>query len=254
MNNNKKYFLLLALSLLFSIYQIVTFEYNQNNGTWNFIGQIWSILLFSFLFWSKKDFTKVGWFAQKKEPTYNTSYKIQAEISEEDYLNSLPEASELKKKAYIELSKLCSSNENQEKLIPLFKTLKNFDKDKEYPETLDYIIEFCDKNNLSFIMSLSRKQEVQDIEWRIETSLKENFGINIELPDYKTYPKHCTVSSLNIINDYDKPLRDIGYQMGLIDNDSPGFVFLIHKTENRNKIKTLFNTIGHKYYESENYA
>ncbi len=170
-------------------------------------------------------------------------------MNDNKFIENLPNINDKEKQAYIELAKQCCSSENQKLLIPFFEKLKDFSGDEEYITTLNYVMEYCDENKLFFIMSLDWKQDIETLEWRLENSLKKNFNLSIELPNPVNYGERASVSYDNVFEDYDKPLREKGLQIGFIDTQSDEYVIFIHQIAKENIIENLINNLGYNYYD-----
>lgn len=62
-------------------------------------------------------------------------------------------------------------------------------------------------------MGLDWKQDVETLEWRIESALTGNFGMSADLPDFRTYGNK-SISAPSVFADYDNALRREGFQLG----------------------------------------
>ncbi|AWK07350.1 hypothetical protein HYN56_04510 [Flavobacterium crocinum] len=167
----------------------------------------------------------------------------------DEYIASLPDLKKIEKEGYVELTDLCVATENQQKLFDFFKTVKDFSADDDYMTTLNYVIEYLDKNKIHFIMSLDWKASINDLKWRINSSLKDNYGLTIDLPKQEDYEERATVSFDNVFEDFDKPLRNKGIQMGFIDTQSDEYVIFLHKIADKQKVEKSVEKIGYKYHE-----
>ena len=160
-----------------------------------------------------------------------------------------PLISEQEKSGYILLTRLCLSSQRQNELIAFFEKLEDFSQDEDYMTTLNYVMEYSDKQDLFFIMALDWKQDLETLEWRLTNSLNKNFNLDIDLPNLENYDKRITVSFDNVFEDYDKSLRNIGMQIGFIDTQSDEYVIFVHKTVDRGRVEKAVNKIGYKYFE-----
>lgn len=254
------YYLLLIASFVLGIYQIMQHAFTPQENAWQFILHIWSILVFFVLFWSKKELVGKGWFEkeQQKPPQTpaNQSNQLQTPANQFDYkawreelVASLPESPEAERNAYIALAKLCCSNDTQQKLIPFFEKLKDFSNDEDYMTTLNYVMEHCDEQEIFFLMALDWKQDIDTLEWRLENALQQNFDLSLALPDPAGYGERASVAYDNVFEDYDKPLRENGLQMGFIDTDSDEYVIFVHRCDDKEKVIKCVNGTGYRYQE-----
>ncbi|KFE99008.1 hypothetical protein IX38_18365 [Chryseobacterium luteum] len=157
--------------------------------------------------------------------------------------------SEQEKIGYISLVKLCLRPNRQNDLSSFFDHLRDYSKDEDYMTTLNYVMEYSDKQNLFFIMVLDWKQDIETLQWRLSNSLSNNFDLAIELPNPKNYEQTASVAFDNIFEDYDKPLRNNGLQMGFIDTQSDEYVIFVHKIDDKEKVESAVEKIGYKYHE-----
>lgn len=223
--------------------------------TINFHNKYWIILVTGTVIYLylKDIFTGLKWSEKlvkpkppkESSPIFGLTGNEYEKYVEENY----PLLSEQEKSGYISLVKLCLTPNRQNDLSSFFDNLRDYSKDEDYITTLNYVMEYSDKQNLFFIMSLDWKQDIETLQWRLANSLSNNFNLSIELPNPKNYEERASVAFDNIFEDYDKPLRNNGLQMGFIDTQSDEYVIFVHKVDNREKVESAVNKIGYKYYE-----
>lgn len=97
-------------------------------------------------------------------------------------------------------------------------------------------------------MGLDWKQEVETLEWRIESALTKNFGGSANLPDFRTYGNK-SISAPSVFADYDNALRRKGFQLGFIDVECDEYVIFVHRTADRDKAEDAVHRIGYRYRE-----
>ena len=167
--------------------------------------------------------------------------------SDEDF----PLVSETERKGYIALAGLCLTEEMQKKLAPFFGTLKDYSDagpDWEYGSTLHCVMEYMEESHIFFLMGLDWKQDVETLEWRIESALTGNFGMSADLPDFRTYGNK-SISAPSVFADYDNALRREGFQLGFIDVECDEYVIFVHRTADRDKAEDAVQRIGYRYKE-----
>lgn len=86
-------------------------------------------------------------------------------------------------------------------------------------------------------MALDWKQEIRDLNWRINSSLRDNFNISIDLPNPEKYGENKSVSYKNVFKEYDKALRENGFQLCFIDANSDEFVIIVHKSKDESLVR-----------------
>ncbi|MCT4697561.1 DUF6630 family protein [Tenacibaculum haliotis] len=161
-----------------------------------------------------------------------------------------PLLNDMQKKAYQELTELCVfNNKKKKKILNFIETLKNYDNNSEYCTTLNYFMDFLDENDLEFIMRIDWKSEIENLEWLLNSVIKENYNLKIILPSAKKYGEDLTVSEDGIFEDFDKSLRKNELQLGFIDTQSDEYIAILHKTKDKEKIEQVVKLIGYEYYE-----
>jgi hypothetical protein len=241
----KIYYLILIFLILSSL--TICYLFDLNFKYW--IGIIGILVLF---IWCKDEFTGKKWFEKTQtEPTkYNSPLTTMSDTEYEQFVDrNYPLISEQEKLGFISLTKLCLAQQKQNELIDFFETLKDFSKDEDYMTTLNYVMEYCDKRELFFIMALDWKQDIETLEWRLKNSLTKNFNFFIDLPKAENYEERVSVSYDNVFEDFDKPLRNQGLQMGFIDTQSDQYVIFVHRMSDIEKIEKAVSEIGYKYHE-----
>ncbi|MDY3548396.1 hypothetical protein PG291_07265 [Riemerella anatipestifer] len=188
------------------------------------------------------------------EATHNKQIEIDKEKKKVEELRKIEEThsflNEVQKKSYKELIELCINlNPKKNNVIAFIEKLKNYDKDSGYYTTLNYVMDFLDDNRISFILRLDWKAGVEDLEWVLQSSLKENYNLSIDLPNKRDYEENASVSYGNVFEDFDKPIRQKGLQMGFIDTQSDEYIIVLHKIKDKEKVKKAINKIGYDYYE-----
>jgi len=188
------------------------------------------------------------------ETTHNKQVDIDKEKQKEEELRKIEEnrpfLNEVQKNAYKELTELCISlNPKKNNVIAFVEKLKNYDKDSEYYTTLNYVMDFLDDNSIPFILRLDWKAGIEDLEWVLKSSLKENYNLSMDLPNESDYEENASVSFDNVFEDFDKPLREKELQMGFIDTQSDEYIIVLHKITDKDKVEKAIKEIGYDYYK-----
>lgn len=188
------------------------------------------------------------------ETTHNKQIDIDREKKKEEEIRKIEEnrpfLNGTQKSAYKELAEMCISLNSKKKIVIEFvEKLKNYDKDSEYFTTLNYVMDFLDQNEISFILRLDWKAGIEDLEWVLKSALKDNYNISIDLPNPDDYEENVSISFDNVFEDFDKPLKENGLQMGFIDTQSDEYVIVLHKITDKEKIEKTIKEIGYDYYD-----
>ena len=109
------------------------------------------------------------------------------------------------------------------------------------------------KTNIPFIQYFDWKQDVNDLNWYINYNLQKHFHLTIILPDPRKYGDEVSISSENVVEDYDCCLRNHGLQWGCMDTEADEYILFIHRVADINEIESAVNAIGFDYYEYVNY-
>lgn len=188
------------------------------------------------------------------ETTHNKQIDIDKKKKREEELRKIEEnrplLHEVQKNAYKELTELCINlNPKKNDVITFIEKLKNYDNDSEYYTTLNYAMDFLDDNSIPFILRLDWKAGIEDLEWVLKSSLKENYNLSINLPNESDYEENASVSFDNVFEDFNKPIKQKGLQMGFIDTQSDEYIIVLHKITDKDKVEKVIKEIGYDYYE-----
>jgi len=162
-----------------------------------------------------------------------------------------PDLSESQKNAFKELTDLCVYNQpNRSKIHGFIDNLKDYENDDEYLTTLNFVMDYLDDEEITFIMRLDWKAGVEDLEWQLSSNLSSNYNISADLPKAGNYPENTSVSQDRVFKDFDRVLRKNGLQLGFIDTDSDEYIVLLHKIQDKGHIEKVVLNIGYAYNEA----
>lgn len=191
-----------------------------------FIGFI-SILILSCNTTSKNNPTKLKDTIQK-----NQKSKIMDDI-------------ETQKAGYLELINLTVGDSKKSDLSKFIDTLKNHNDSINLETTLNFVMNHLDQNGIHFIMVLDWKQEIADLVWRINSSLKDNFNSKIELPNPKKYGDNAAISAKGVFIDFDNALKIQNFRLGFIDTEADQYVITVYKINDEIAVKEAIKKIGY---------
>lgn len=97
----------------------------------------------------------------------------------------------------------------------------------------------------SFIICLDWKQEITSLTHGVGQNLKENFDLQLELPQQEDYGNRASVSYDNVFKDFDKTLNQNGYQLSFIDTNSDQYVIVVHLIKDLDEVKSAVRKIGY---------
>lgn len=157
----------------------------------------------------------------------------------------------LQKQAYQRLTECCVHNESDLRKINTFiETLRDYEGDGEYLTTLNYFMEFLEKEQLNFLMQMDWKAGVEDLEWLLSTQLQRQYKLHLELPKPDQYDEMATVSVTGVFEDYDRVLRQNGLQLGFIDTQSDEYIAVLHRINDKEVVQEAVAGIGYGYDEA----
>jgi hypothetical protein len=156
---------------------------------------------------------------------------------------------ETQKEGYFDLIKLCLGDNRREEVSSFIDTLQDYNGDSNYYTTLNYVKEYLDNNGIHFIMALDWKQEIADLVWRINSSLKDNFNTKIDLPSPKDYGDNASVSAKNVFQDFDKSIQKENFKLGFIDTNSDEYVIIVHKLSDESEVNEAIKKTGYFYLD-----
>ena len=156
---------------------------------------------------------------------------------------------QVRKLGYQTLVECCVSSENKSSLSTFIDALEDHDGDPDCYTTLNYFQNFLDQNKIHLIMALDWKAGVEDLEWRVSSSLKQNFNLTLNLPKSQSYPSNASVARRGVFGDYDRVLQENGMQLGFVDTQSDEYVIIVHRKIDREKIKKAVIRVGYDYLD-----
>ncbi len=158
--------------------------------------------------------------------------------------------SETQRAAYRELTNLCVySKSDKLKVGEFIDSLENYDGDEEYFTTLNYFMDFLEDEQIPFIMRMDMKAGVEDLEWLLNSCLKNHPDITVRLPTAASYEAETSVSANHVFEDFDKPLREKGLQLGFIDTDSDEYIAILHHVQDKDRVEKAVIGLGYSYFE-----
>lgn len=232
--NNKIYFSVLAAMIL--VY-ILLAKFCFPHPKFIIIGAVPLVIYII----CKDIFTGLGWFAKPKPPkpvnTFKQDIKIAIPISDNE------------KHGYLQLMHLLVNPALQPVLEPFIYELKTFDSTNEENTPLYSLATFADENNIPFIMGLSIRSAIEDLEWRIQTALKTNYGIAIVLPSPNSWQAHASVSFEGVFKTYNDALQEHGFQLGFIYTSSAEYMIIIFRSAQKDNVIDAVGLIGYTYQD-----
>lgn len=186
----------------------------------------------------------------KKWITKESIGKAETQHTEDKPIRDRLPLSDSQKQAYQRLTECCVHNESDLRKISTFiETLGNYEGDADYLTTLNYFMEFLEKEQLNFMMSMDWKAGVEDLEWLLSTQLQRQYKLHLELPTPDQYDEMATVSVNDVFEDFDRVLRQNGLQLGFIDTQSDEYVAVLHRINDKEEVKEAVAGIGYGYEE-----
>jgi len=164
-----------------------------------------------------------------------------------------PALKETERKGYEKLCALCLGPNNQDKVLQYILTLKDYQNDVNKQTTLHILMDYLDDNDIHFIMGLDWRSAVEDLDWRIAGALKQNFGLELDLPKLTNYPPDASISFDHVFTDFDAALRNEGYQMSIVNEGSDGYNLLVHQIADKTAVEDAVKQIGYFYDDFTNY-
>lgn len=170
--------------------------------------------------------------------------KLQEERIEKE--KTKPYLNQQEKAAYQKIVDICLTNKKiKSKINHFIDNLKSYDK----YETLNSVISYLDSQNIYLIITLDWKAEIEDLEWNIQSFLKQNFVQDISLPQPEDFDDNITVSHDDVFVKFDNKLRQNNLQISFIDTEADEYVIIIHSIKNKKEIEEAIHKIGYNYQE-----
>ncbi len=157
-----------------------------------------------------------------------------------------PDLNEEQKQAYRELAEICLKN-HPRKNIALAQIEQLKQEDDDFFSTIGQLRDDLFKENIRLFVSMDWKQEVSDLEWHLSKILKDNWQLDIELPNAMQFGENAIVSDDEVFATYDTVLHSQGLKIGYLDIDSDSYVFMVHPIQATEAVKKNIEIIGYQY-------
>lgn len=202
-----------------------------------------------FYVWCKDVFTGTGWFKKKVQPVASKVDHTFEQFTETAVAQPL---SINEKQGFLQLMHELVTPSLHAKLEPVINNLKTFDDSNDEFEPLYSLSEFTDDEDIAFISILDWRSAIEDLVWRIETSLKQNYDTVIELPSEHQWEPQASISYDNVFKTYDNALRQHGFQLAFMNTGGDDFALLVFKTAQKDRVEEAVKLTGYGYYEIAN--
>lgn len=196
--------------------------------------------------WCKDVFTGVGWF-EKKKPA--AAVKAGDSFNQFTATAVAAPASINEKQGYLQLMHELVTPSLHPELAPFINDLKTFDGSNDEFAPLYSLSNFTDEAEIAFISILDHRSAIEDLVWRIETSLQQNYDTVIELPPPGQWPAQASVSYDNVFKTYNNSLKKYGFQLGFINTGGDDFALLVFKTVQKPRVEEAVKLTGYGYFE-----
>lgn len=153
---------------------------------------------------------------------------------------------EEQKQAYRELAEIFLKN-HPRKNIALAQIEQLKQEDDDFFSTIGQLRDDLFKENIRLFVSMDWKQEVSDLEWHLSKILKDNWQLDIELPNAMQFGENAIVSDDEVFATYDTVLHSQGLKIGYLDIDSDSYVFMVHPIQATEAVKKNIEIIGYQY-------
>jgi hypothetical protein len=204
-----------------------------------------------FYIWCKDIFTGSGWFQKKAQPK-PAAGKVDHTFEQFTETAVAQPLSINEKQGFLQLMRELVAPAFHEKLEPVINNLKTFDDSTDEFEPLYSLGEFTDEEGIAFISMLDWKAAIEDLVWRKETALKQNYDTVLELPSEDQWEPRASISYDNVFKTYDDTLRQHGFQLGFMNTGGDDFALLVFKTTQKDRVEEAVKLTGYGYYEITN--
>ncbi len=152
---------------------------------------------------------------------------------------------EAQRRGYHELGQICLNESKQLEYSKFIASLTDYQDNEEYMTTLNYVIDCLNQKGNYFIICLDWKQEITSLTHGVNHTLCKNFNIQIELPQQNDYGQRASVAYDNVLQDFDKAINKIGFQLSFIDTNTDQYIIVVHKIKDLEKAKGAIRRIGY---------
>lgn len=164
----------------------------------------------------------------------------------EEDLEEYPELDEHLKLAYAQLAEIClKQHPRKSAALDYIHLMKNTDDD--FFSSIGQLMDDLWQENIRLFVSMDWKQEVTDLEWHLQNMLKDNWQLELILPDLALLGDDAVVSEDGVFELYNQVVLGQGLKLGFVDMDSDSYVFMLHPVDEIEAVKKAVETIGYRY-------
>ncbi len=164
----------------------------------------------------------------------------------EECSEEYPELDEHLKQAYAQLAEICLK-QHPRKSVALDYIHQMQNTDDDFFSSFGQLIDDLWQENIRLFVSMDWKQEVTDLEWHLQSMLKDNWQLELTLPDLALLGDDAVVSEDGVFEQYYQVLLKQGLKLGFVDMDSDSYVFMLHPADETETVKKAVETIGYRY-------
>lgn len=241
MQNKTYYTGLIILTIAF--YALITYVFH--NAKFFFAG----VAVLIIYIWCKDEITGTGWFKKRKlvPPAAIANHSVGQTFSQ--FTATVSGNHIRKKEGYRKLMQELVNPLLHPKLEAFIHQLNTFEGGEEEMEPIYSLGDFTDEEGITFISLLDWRSVVEDLEWRIESSLKQNYEVTIDLPSKDQWGPEASVSDANVFKTYNTALKIYGFQLGFLNTGNDDYALLVFRIVQQPLVVEAVTLTGYGYFE-----
>lgn len=153
---------------------------------------------------------------------------------------------EVQRAGYHQLVQHCMPlHDRKENTLKFISELRDYKGDAIHLTTLNYVMGSLENEGIQLIMRLDWKATVEDLEWRLSGTMKDNFGITPGHSLKERISEETMVSTDGVWEIVEEMLSYYGLQFSFIDTHSDEYILAVYQKEHENMVENSIRQMGY---------
>lgn len=147
---------------------------------------------------------------------------------------------------YSQLVQYCMPmHHKKENTLKFISELQDYKGDEIHLTTLNYVMGSLENDGIQLVIRLDWKAPVEDLEWKLSDTLKDNFGITPHQSLKEQMNEKASVSDDGVWEIVEEMLSQHGLQFSFIDTGSDEYILAVYPAAQENIVENNIRLIGY---------